>query len=209
MNIATQTLILVRIAVKIHNPQVAYAYENQPYLRTNLLIRPADTLMIIFFKCLIFYLMAGRLNSSATVPMYWSVKIERGLRQQLAIAFRPDKRKRYSFGKYDRNLTLHIPHYNGDQRPKIPSYTVGQISAKVILTDQSSILVHAATESEAVSVVEALLKYVEPKFIPKDHVVNIGKRSGKAIQGSGEVYRAFRADFYPPSCQTPEWSVQL
>jgi hypothetical protein len=209
MNIATQTIILVRISMKIHNPQVAYAYENQPHLRTNLFIRPADTLMIIFFKALIFYLMAGRINTASTVPMYWSVKIERGLRQQLAIAFRPDKRKRYSFGKYDRNLVLHIPHYNGDPRPNIPSYTVGQISAKIILTDQSSILIHAKTEAEAVSMAEALLKYVEPTFIPKEHVVHIGKRTGNAIQGSGEVYRAFRADFYPPSCQTPKWSVQL
>jgi hypothetical protein len=141
--------------------------------------------------------------------MYWSVKVERGLRQQLAIAFRPDKRKRYSFGKYDRNILLHIPHYNGDPNPKIPSYTVGQSSAKIILTDQSSILVHAKTEEEAVSMVKALLAYVEPKFVPKDYVINIGKRKGKAIQGNDEVYRAFRADFYPPSCQTPQWSVQL
>jgi hypothetical protein len=209
MNLATEIRLLKTISFKIHNPQVAMAYSDQPVLRSALLVRTADNFTLWAMKVLIFYLVCGRLNTSATVPMYWSTKIERGLRQQLAIAFRPEKRRKFKFGKYDRNVQLHIPHYNGDLNPKIPSYVVGQCSAKATLTDQSSILIHAETEEEATRMVSALLRYVEPKFVPKDLVISTTKRKGKAIALTGQKVRAFRADYYPPATQTPEWSVQL
>jgi hypothetical protein len=209
MNIATQTRALQGILFRIHNPQVAMAYESQPFLRSNLLVRTADNFTIIMLKVAIFYLVCGRINTASTVPMYWPVKIDRSLREQLAIAFRPEKRRRFKFGKYDRNLQLHIPHYNGDQAPKIPSYVVGQHSAKIILTDQSSILVHADSESEAERVARALLGYVRPDYIPKNVVIHLSKRTGKALSLEGQKVRPFRADFYPPATQTPEWSVQL
>jgi hypothetical protein len=209
MKIADETRLLQGVLFKIHNPQVAMAYEEQPFLRSALLVRTADNFTIAIMKIAIFYLVCGRLNSAATVPMYWSVKVERGLRTQLAIAFRPEKRRRHRFGKYDRNLQLHIPHYNGDQHPKIPSYTVGQHTAKIILKDQSSLLVHAETEEEAVKVVEALLHYVEAAYIPKNRIIITSKRSGKALSLAGQRVRPFRADYYPAATQTPEWSVQL
>jgi hypothetical protein len=208
MNIATQTRALQGILIKIHNPQVAMAYESQPFLRSNLLVRTADNFTIIMMKISIFYLVCGRINTASTVPMYWAVKIDR-MRQQLAIAFRPEKRRRFKFGKYDRNLQIHIPHYNGDQSPKIPSYVVGQHSAKITLKDQSSILVHAESESEAERVGRALLHYVQPAYVPKDVIVHLSKRSGKALSLEGQKVRPFRADFYPPATQTPEWSIQL
>lgn len=209
MNIATQTRALVGICYKIHNPQVAMAYQDQPFLRSNLLVKTADNFSTIVLKLLIFYLVCGRLNTASTVPMYWPIKIDRSLKKQLAIAFRPVQRRKFKFGKYDRNLQLHIPHYNGDQNPKIPGYTVGQYSAKVILTDQTSILVHANSEDEAEKVTRALLHYVEASFIPKDLVIHHSKRSGKALSLSGQQVRAFRADYYPAATQTPEWSIQL
>jgi hypothetical protein len=209
MNIATQTRALTGICFKIHNPQVAMAYQDQPFLRSNLLVRTADNFTTIVLKLLIFYLVCGRINTSSTVPMYWSVKIDRSLRKQLAIAFRPVQRRKFKFGKYDRNIQLHIPHYNGDQAPKIPGYTVGQYSAKVILKDQSSILVHAESEAESEMVVRALLHYVEADFIPKELVIHHSKRSGKALSLTGQKVRAFKADYYPPATQTPEWSIQL
>ena len=209
MKLATEFRLLKGILFKIHNPQVAQAYQDQPVLRSGLLVRTADNFTVLILKIAIFYLVCGRLNTASTVPMYWTVKIERGLRQQLAIAFRPDKRRKFRFGKYDRNVQLHIPHYNGDPHPKIPSYTVGQHSAKVILTDQSSILVHAETDEEATRMVNALLHYVEPKYVPKNLVISNTRRKGKAVSLTGQRVRAFRADYYPPATQTPQWSVQL
>jgi hypothetical protein len=208
-NIATETRILDGVLFKIHNPQVAMAYEEQPFLRSALIIRTADNFTIKILKIAIFYLVCGRINTASTVPMYWSTKVERGLRPQLAIAFRPDKRRRFSFGKYDNNLQLHIPHYNGSQSPKIPSYVVGQHSAKIILKDQSSILVHAESEAEAIRVVEALLHYVDPLYVPKNLVISTTKRKGAALKLSGQKVRPFKADFYPPATQTPQWSIQL
>jgi hypothetical protein len=209
MNIATQQRVVQGIVIKIHNPQVAMAYESQPFLRNNLLVRTADPFTLVVMKLLIFYLVCGRINTASTVPMYWAEKIDRSLRQQLAIAFRPVNRRRFKFGRYDRNIQLHIPHYNGSQRPKIPSYTVGQQSAKIVLTDQSSILVNADTEAEAERVIRELLAYVEPAFVPDNLVIHLSKRKGKALSLKGQAVRPFRADFYPPATQTPEWSVQL
>jgi hypothetical protein len=209
MNLATEFRLLKTISFKIHNPQVAMAYSEQPVLRSALLVRTADNFTVWVMKILIFYLVCGRLNTAATVPMYWSTKIDRGLRQQLAIAFRPEKRRKFKFGKYDDNTTLHIPHYNGDLNPKIPGYTIGQHSARCILADQSSIVVHAESPEESIRMVEALLKYVEPAFIPKALVISSTKRKGKALNMVGVKVRAFRADFYPPATQTPQWSIQL
>lgn len=209
MKLATEVRLLKTILFKIHNPQVAQAYQDQPFLRSALLIRTADPFTSLVLKMGIFYLVCGRINTAATVPMYWSVKVQRGLRQQLAIAFRPERRRKFGFGKYDHNVQLHIPHYNGDLHPKIPGYTVGQFSAKVTLTDQSNILVHAESDEEAIRMVRALLHYVQPEFIPKNLVISTTKRQGKALSLTGQKVRAFRADYYPPATQTPAWSVQL
>jgi hypothetical protein len=209
MKLATEIKLLKGILYKIHNPQVAMAYEEQPVLRSALLVRTMDNFTVMILKIAIFYLVCGRINTASTVPMYWAVKVEKGLRQQLAIAFRPEKRRRHKFGKYDRNLQLHIPHYNGDKNPKIPSYTVGQFSTKCILKDQSTILVHTDSEAEGVRLVEALLKYVEPAFMPKNKVISTTTRRGNPLSLSGQRVRPFRADFYPPATQTPEWTVQL
>jgi hypothetical protein len=207
MNIATQTKLLIGICFKIHNPQVAMAYREQPFLRSNLVVRTADNFTTVVLKLLVFYLVCGRINTASTVPMYWPTKVTKGLRAQLAIAFRPEARRRIKFGKYDPNTQCHIPHYNGDQNPKIPSYTVGIYSCRVTLTDQSTILIHGETEAEAQRVVDDLLKYVEKKFLPKEIVYVHTKRKGLRLEG--QKVRPFKADYYPPATQTPEWSIQL
>jgi hypothetical protein len=207
MKSATEFKQLSGILFKVHNPQVAMAYGDQPFLRSALLIRTADNFTTIALKIFIFYLVCGRINTAATTPMYWPTKVQKGLRAQLAIAFRPEKRRRIKFGRYDPNTQCHIPHYNGTQNPKIPSYTVGIYSCRVTLTDQSTILINGDSETEAQRVVDALLKYVEPKFIPKEiHYVHT-KRKG--IKLEAQRVRPFRADYYPPASQTPQWSVQL
>ncbi len=207
MNTATKEAALKGLLIKIHNSQVAMSYREQPFLRDNLIVRTADSFTIYLTKIAIYYLVFGRLNTASTVPYYWPVKVEKGLRAQLAIAFRPIVRRRIKYGRYDPNTQCHIPHYNGDQNPVIPSYTLGSYTCRVTLTDQSTILINGETEAEAQRVVEALLKYVEPKYLPKDIVYIHTKRKGLKLDG--QKVRPFRADYYPPATQTPAWSVQL
>lgn len=209
MNVATQERILKNIAVNVHNPQVAAAYKEQLFLRNNLIIRSADPFSLWVIKILMFYLMFGRINTASTVPMYWPVKVQKGLRPQLAIAFRPVERRRLKFGRYDPNTQCHIPHYDGNQNPVIPSYVIGSYTCRVTLTDQSTIVINGESEAAAQDVVDALLLYVNPKFLPKDIVYVHTKRKGLKLKLENQRLRPFRADYYPPATQTPEWSIQL
>jgi hypothetical protein len=205
----TEFVILRRIAMRIHNPQVIAAYthrldgvdgENEvaKLLHDNLQIKNQDTFNAMILRVLIFYLLCARLATSSTVPMWWTVKRERFI-PQLVIAFRPAIRRKLSFGKYDYNCELHIPHYNGDEHPKIPAYTVGQYSAKYILKDGTFILVNAHTEEEAISVVEKLVSYtIESKRATGTILENISttKRRGKRLSLADRLVVPFRGDYY-------------
>ena len=209
MNLATTVKVLARLTILIFNPQVVQAYANQPFIRNALICRPSDPLWLMGYKILCFFLVCGRIAAYSTSPMYWIAKVDRSLRAQLAIAFRPTVRRKLSFGKYDGNSEIHIPHYNGDRNPKIPSFKIGQFSAKVILIDQSTIIVHGETEDAAIKMVNALLQYVLPHMIPKEPVITVTKRRGKALKLTGREIKPFRGDYYPPATQVPEWSIHL
>ncbi|MFM2304176.1 MAG: hypothetical protein RLZZ135_1586 [Cyanobacteriota bacterium] len=205
----TEFVILRRIAMRIHNPQVIAAYTHRldgtdgeheiaRLLYDNLQIKTQDTFNAIILRILIFYLLCARLATSSTVPMWWTVKSEK-FSPQLVISFRPAERRKLKFGKYDSNLQLHIPHYNGDEHPKIPSYTIGHYTAKYILKDQTYILVNAHSEEEAISVVEKLVNYViESKRASGKVLDNISttKRRGKPLSLTDRLVVPFRADYY-------------
>jgi hypothetical protein len=130
--------------------------------------------------------------------MWWTVKSDKFI-PQLVIAFRPATRRKLSFGKYDRNPQLQIPHYNGDEHPKIPGYTVGKHSAKYILTDGSFILVNAKSEEEAISVVEQLAKYVIESKRPSGTIldnISTTKRRGNPLNLTDRAIVPFRGDYY-------------
>ena len=205
----TEFVTLRKIAMRIHNPQVVAAYTHKldgedsdnevgKLLFEHLQIKSKDTFNAMIMRILIFYLLCGRLSVSATVPMWWAVKAET-FKPQLAIAFRPEKRRKLGFNKYDRNPELHIPHYNGSDNPKIPSYTVGKYSAKYILKDQSYILVNAHTEEEAIHVVEKLAAYVLDAYKPAGTVlenISTTKRRGKKLDLEDVLIVPYRGDFY-------------
>ena len=205
----TEFVILRRIAMRIHNPQVIAAYTHRldgtdgendiaKLLYENLQIKTQDTFNAIILRILIFYLLCARLQTSSTVPMWWTVKSDKFI-PQLVIAFRPVTRRKLSFGKYDKNPQLHIPHYNGDEHPKIPGYTVGQYSAKYILKDGSFILVNAHTEEEAIAVVEKLAKYVIASKRPSGTIldnISTTKRRGKRLNLADRAIVPFRGDYY-------------
>jgi hypothetical protein len=209
VKLSTEIATLKKLSYILHNPQVVHAYAEQPFMRKALICRSSDTVMTMVLKFVFFYLVCGRLATASTTPMMWTTKIDRSLRAQFAIAFRPTERRKFKFGKYDRNIQLHIPHYNGDKNPKIPSFRIGQYSARVFLKDRSTILVHGESEEVATKMVKALMHYVLPEMVPKEPVISITKRVGRALTLTGREVRAFRGDYYPPATQTPDWSVQL
>lgn len=220
----SQFRILRQLSAKIHNPQVIEAYthrldgedrENNTalFLRQNLIIKPQDGFTEIILKSLIFYLMCGRLNLAFTLPMYWTAKAEK-YKPQLAISFRPEKRRKFKYNKYDPNSELHIPHYNGHSPLTIPSYTVGMQTAKYTLTDQTYILVNAKTEDEAIKVVEQLAQYTEESKRPKGTIlenITTTKRRGKPVELSGQKIVPSKAAFYAGGKEglSPQWTTNL
>jgi hypothetical protein len=205
----TEFVTLRKIAMRIHNPQVVAAYTHRldgedgtneiaRLLFDNLQIKTQDTFNAMMMRILIFYLLCGRLNSASTVPMWWAAKVEKFI-PQLVVAYRPASRRKLDFRKYDPNSELHIPHYNGDQNPKIPKYKVGKYTAKYILKDQSYILVNASTEEEGIHVVEQLAHYVKESARPKGTIlenISTTKRRGKQLALADREIVPFKADYY-------------
>lgn len=205
----TEFVILRRLAMRIHNPQVVAAYTHRldgedaenaiaKLLFDNLQIKPQDTFNAMIMRILIFYLLCGRASAVATTPMMWAVKAEK-FKPQLVIAFRPASRRKLAFGKYDKNAELHIPHYNGAENPQIPSYTVGNQSAKYILKDGTYILVNAKTEEEAIKVVEQLVGYVKESQRPEGTIldnITTTKRRGNKLNLLNRLIVPFRGDYF-------------
>jgi hypothetical protein len=205
----TQYRILRQLAARIHNPQVIQAYANRLdrddkenstslFLRQNLIVKPKDNFSEIILKSLIFYLMCGRLNVGFVVPMMWTSKADK-FKPQLAISFRPVKRRKIKYGKYDPNTELHIPHYNLAVPLSIPSYTVGMQTAKYTLTDQTYILVNALTEEEAIKVVAKLAEYTQKSKRPKGTIlenITTTRRRGKVLDLDNQKIVPFYAAYY-------------
>ena len=205
----TEFVILRRLCMRIHNPQVVAAYthrldgedgENEiaKLLYEHLQIKTQDTFNAIVVRILIFYLLCARLSVVSSMPMYWAVKKETFV-DQLEIDFRPEERRKLGFRKYDSNPKLHIPHYNGDQKPKIPKYTVGQYSVKYTLKDQSYILVNCSTEKEGIQVVEKLAAYVKDEAKPSGSVADnliLTTRRGKRLALEGRAIVPFLATYH-------------
>lgn len=168
-------------------------------LKSALLIRDEDSGLETISKMLYFsnYL---EQDSIASYPMGWEVKRGQDI-PQLAIIFRDTNPKSES-GDY----TLHIPHYDGTRTPKIPSYKKGNHWARWILKDNSQLRVNASTKAEAIRVIRALEKYVEPKFATKETFgLTTGEVTGKGFK---EIRVApIRADYYKKGKvnNVPDW----
>jgi hypothetical protein len=176
---STSYKILIQIGMKLHNPQVIDAYREyldgeeqtiEPIYSKYLRIYPEDSVWEILIKFCLFYLVDGRMWVQSSTPMWWAQK-GASFKPQLAIHYRPvGKRPKFGYRSYAGNPELHIPHYNGDQHPKIPSYTIGKFSAQYILTDQTYLMVNASSMEEAIEVVIKMAEYTKPDKRPDGQI---------------------------------------
>ncbi len=204
---STTFKILVQIAMRMHNPQVTQAYgekldsqdaEIKPIYQQHLKIYPDDSVWEILIKFFLFYIVDGRLWVQSSTPMWWALK-KAVFKPQLAIQYRPvGNRKRFSFERYAGNPELHIPHYNGDPNPALPSYTVGKYSAKYMLNDGTYISINAHTLDEAISVVVKHANLTKPSKRPEGQISdNITTTSRKRKpRMDGIKIEPFKAEYF-------------
>lgn len=219
MKEADRTEAIVKLAIELHNPLVAAAYDKDPgedtlFLLKHLRIDPEDSIQHIGLKMNLFYLAAGRQPAIAPIPTFWAAKAER-FRPQLAIHFRPVNRRKLAYKRYDSNGLLHIPHYNPKERsPKLPHYVIGSQTCKYHLKDGSHILVNAQTEEGALEMVKAMAKYVQTSRKPAGGVeanCTFTKRRGKTLALDGVEMKPIKAVFYErgDKSETPLFTVHL
>jgi hypothetical protein len=168
-------------------------------IKVALLIRDEDSAIECQVKMLYFsgYLERDNVNS---FPEGWEIKKGQNI-PQLAIIFR-DTNKNSNSGNY----TLHIPHYNGDKTPKLPTYNKGDYWAKWILKDNSQLLVNGSTEAEAIRAISILEKQVETKFrTDKIPWLKVGHYTTDTIKRIKVA--PIRADYYPNGKENsyPKW----
>jgi hypothetical protein len=169
-------------------------------LKTCFLIRDEDSAIEVMNKMLAYqaYIKKyGDLTAVASIPEDWQLKVE-AQRPQLVVVFRPTSKKEKS-GYY----SFVIPHYNGDKTPSIKSFTKGNYWARIILKDNSKIVINANTENNAVEMAKSFLKYVEAKYKTN----NI--RTGEYLDNPFKVLslKPWRADYYPNGKKNnyPKW----
>jgi hypothetical protein len=173
--------VLVQICMKLHNPQVIDAYDEKidsedvginPIYSKHLRIYPEDSILEILIKFLIFYIVEGRLWVQSSTPYWWALKKE-AFKPQLVIHYRPaGARKKFKFASYANNPQLHIPHYNGDINPSLPSYTIGKHSAKYMLNDGTYMVINAQTLEEAIEVVAKHASYTKTSKRPEGEILD-------------------------------------
>lgn len=168
-------------------------------IKTSLLIRDEDSGIETLNKMTYFsnYLYQ---ESSVSYADGWQIRKGHDI-PQLAVIYR-DRTPDSISGDY----ILHIPHYNGNKKPKISSYDKGDYWARWILKDNSHIIVNARTENEAVKYIKKLEKYVDPKFRTPENPWLV---TGATSKGTYKKFKAvpIRADYYPDGKKNsfPEW----
>jgi hypothetical protein len=140
-----------------------------------------------------------------TTPEYWAVR--RGQIPQAIILYKTTTKG--ADGKPD-YYQMQIPHYNGGEKskPKLPTYQKGEHMAIYECIDGSQMQVYASSEAEALRVINACEKYINPRMRMKDKKnIKTGKRGGMAKV----TVKPIRLDF----CSTghakkaADWSVPL
>jgi hypothetical protein len=199
--------VLIQIGMKLHNPQVIQAYKEhldseeqtiEPIYSKYLRLYPEDSVWEILIKFCLFYLVDGRLWVQSSTPMWWEQKAQ-SFKPQLAIQYRPvGNRRKFSYGVYAGNPELHIPHYNGDGNPHIPSYTIGKYSAKYTLIDQTYLMINAHTQEEAIAVLVKMASYTKVDKRPHGEITeNITTNTRrKNPRMDGIKIEPFKAEFF-------------
>jgi hypothetical protein len=139
------------------------------------------------------------------VPELWENRPADGY-PQAAIVF-GNKLPNNEVGRERR--TLHIPHYRlgRTEKPSIPTYQRGSYWARLILKDNSKIWCYAASEDEAVRVIEALRLYarrdLDPGIPPTTGKVGYTKSSWEAVPLYLQYFSKGKAQ------QNFDWMVRL
>lgn len=140
-----------------------------------------------------------------TSPEYWATR--RGQIPQAIILFKTTTNGASGEPSY---YQLQIPHYNGgkNSKPNIPTYQKGEHMAIYECIDGSQMQVYASTDAEAVRVLNALEKYINPRMRMKDKKnIKTGKRGGMAKI----TVKPIRLDFSSKgqAQKAPDWSIPL
>lgn len=172
--------VLVQLAMRIHNPQVMQAYRNNGELEREpinivlakyLRVYPKDSLLDVLIKCILFYMVDGRLWVQSSTSTYWAQK-SKAFKPQLVIQYRPvGERKKFGYNSYAGNPQFSIPHYDGTDSPLIPAFTMGRYTAKYMLTDQSYIMINAISQEEAISVCAKMASYTDRRLRPTGEII--------------------------------------
>lgn len=115
----------------------------------------------------------------AAVPEWWQVRLGAD-RPQLVVLFAEEMPD----GKLGRSrFAVSIPHYNKPAGfiPPIPRYKKGPWEGILTLSDNSKLIINAATQTEAYRVINALKPLIANEYL-KGSFTKIGERRGQALK---------------------------
>lgn len=140
-----------------------------------------------------------------TTPEYWATR--RGQIPQAIVLFKTTTKGENGGPSY---YQLQIPHYNGSKngKPTLPTYQKGEHMAIYECIDGSQMQVYASSEAEALRVINACEKYINPRMRMKDKKnIKTGKRGGMAKV----TVKPVRLDFSSTGRAklSPDWSIPL
>lgn len=178
--------------------------DNQPTngtdaIKASVLIRKTDSALEVMNKQLLFQGIIKK-EDIFSIPESFVIKSFGADIPQLKIIYRLKEKSRT--GNYD----LCVPHYNGTKAINPPRYTRGEQPVIFNLRDRSKIVVNVSTESEGVSLIKYLLRFVEKKYIPlnPDNFILGAKSKIKR-----KLVVPIRADFYSTGefKKIPDWRI--
>lgn len=187
---------LIRIG---HNREVTRWFKDVPDNNTNngraalkagLRIYDSDSAQKAIAKMQYFQMYIRKLkgmDAVATVPENYDIKAQ-SKRPQLVVIFRPTSNTIKSG-----NYPIVIPHYSGNKTPSIKPYDKGNYWARLVLKDNSHLIINGKTETESLNYLKSLKKFIDKKYLTDD--ITTGIYHGKPFK---EIkLKPTRADFYP------------
>lgn len=218
--------VLISIVMRLYNPEVMYCYTGQggseneaiaatkETLRTHLTVKPDDTPIVAIFRMFIFFFVCGRYIVSAAPLTLYPVHKDR-TRNHLHVYTKPVKKgqkivREDGYIEKAPYADFSIPHYVGNKRPTIPSYTYGGWAVSLKLTDQSSLSIKTLTREEGVKVILELGRFIDPKYLPVGGLIekNLSvsePNNGKKNRLHGVRLRAYKVEFYKYGKAEWEW----
>ncbi len=144
-------------------------------------------------------------SAIAILPEHHQIKTGGNI-PQLAILWREVKTDG-SMGHKFRAST--IPHYVGTRKPVLSNYKKGSCYARIILRDNSKIIVYADTQRIAETIAREQLNYVDERLKPSPVKVSLGERKGESLETI--TVKAVRISYFPNGQKNtqPEWVSEL